>query len=93
MQTRELDAALAYLDDFLSHRRERERIPGMVVAVASLFGMRAILVLELAFQRLIKRARPVSEPMPPRYRVQESLRTIRELIGCDILSRPPPVAA
>ncbi len=67
-------------------------LAGMLVASVSLVGMRAIHVLELAFARMMRRrtARPCR---CARRRVADSAtRTIRDLLGCDILSRPPPVA-
>jgi hypothetical protein len=67
-------------------------LAGMLVAAVSLVGMRAIHVLELVLLR-IGRRRFGGELRRVRYFVFDSLRTFRELMGCDILSRPPPVAA
>jgi hypothetical protein len=68
-------------------------LAGMLVAAVSLFGLRAIHVLELAM-RVITRRRWVrrSSPRRPSHWTIHAARTLRELIGCDILSRPPPVA-
>lgn len=68
-------------------------LAGMLVAAVSLVGMRAIYVLEQAMSRIgVRRLRPVSEPRPPSHVFNDAARTIRELMGCDILSRPPPLA-
>ncbi|MCW2923528.1 MAG: hypothetical protein JWM98_932 [Thermoleophilia bacterium] len=68
-------------------------LAGMLVAATSLVGLRAIHVLELVFQRIaLRRQRPRSAP-PLARRGVEVIRTFREMLGCDILSRPPPVAA
>lgn len=67
-------------------------LAGMLVAAVSLVGLRAIHVLELVLLR-IGRRRYASGARRIRYVVLESVRTVRELIGCDILSRPPPLAA
>jgi hypothetical protein len=65
-------------------------LAGMLVAAVSLVGLRAIHVLERVLLRLRHRyARAVRRT---RYVVLDSVRTLRELIGCDILSRPPPMA-
>jgi hypothetical protein len=65
---------------------------GMLVALVSMFGLRAIQVLELV-RALRARLRNRSERRPHPARTIASLRTFRELLGCDILSRPPPLAA
>lgn len=66
-------------------------LAGMLVAAVSLVGIRAIHVLEVAMRMAVRKAwrravirRPVArgEAAP--------MRTFRELLGCDILSRPPP---
>lgn len=68
-------------------------LAGMLVAAVSLVGLRAIHVLEAALRRIAKRRwRGVGQPRRPRFTVADVSRTVRELIGCDILSRPPPVA-
>ena len=65
-------------------------IAGMVVALCSLVGLRAIHVLEIARQAMSRRRRrPVSSPRPA-CNVLVTARTFRERLGCDILSRPPP---
>jgi hypothetical protein len=67
-------------------------IAGLVVAAISLFGLRAIFVLEHVLDRLRswRRVRVVS--LVPTVGFRHTARTFRELMGCDILSRPPPVA-
>lgn len=68
-------------------------LAGMLVAAISLVGMRAIHVLELTLQRIARRyRRNASAPPLPRFSFVDASRTLRELIGCDILSRPPPAA-
>ncbi|MCB0878114.1 MAG: hypothetical protein KDC46_03950 [Thermoleophilia bacterium] len=67
-------------------------LAGMLVAAVSLVGTRAIHVLELAFARTNRRVRNASLQLPLRFGPTDVARTVRELIGCDILSRPPPVA-
>lgn len=66
-------------------------LAGMLVAAVSLVGLRAIHVLELVLARIATHIRVVRQ-IQVRYVVLRSVRTVRELIGCDILSRPPPVA-
>ena len=68
-------------------------LAGMLVAAVSMVGLRAIHVLELTLARIARRFRRVSEPRRPAYAAVHTTRTLRELIGCDILSRPPPLAA
>jgi hypothetical protein len=68
-------------------------LAGMLVAAVSLVGMRAIYVLEFALDRIFRRRRrPTSTLVRQRFGFSRTARTIRELIGCDILSRPPPAA-
>lgn len=68
-------------------------LAGMLVAAASLVGLRAISVLQIALARVRRRRiRDANVPLG-RERALRASRTIRELIGCDILSRPPPLAA
>lgn len=65
---------------------------GTLVSAMSLVGTRAIHVLELVLGRIARRRRRnVSVSFRCR-RQPARVRTIRELIGCDILSRPPPLA-
>ena len=66
-------------------------LAGMLVAAVSLVGLRAISVLELALKRARRRWKRGSIKRPAYVHVHAS-RTLRELMGCDILSRPPPVA-
>ncbi|MCW2955260.1 MAG: hypothetical protein JWO69_129 [Thermoleophilia bacterium] len=68
-------------------------LAAMVVALTSMVGLRAIEVLELVRARIAvaRRTRAVRQAFV--YRAHEVRRTVRELIGCDILSRPPPVVA
>jgi hypothetical protein len=68
-------------------------LAGMLVASVSLVGMRAIYVLEHALARIRqRRLRPVSTVRRPHHAFENTARTLRELMGCDILSRPPPLA-
>lgn len=67
-------------------------IAGMLVAAVSLVGLRAIHVLEVALSRIFGRRRRPTDSRRPALRVMDTARTFRELMGCDILSRPPPVA-
>jgi len=68
-------------------------LAGMLVASVSLVGMRAIHVLERVLAQIRqRRLRPISTLRRPSHAFQDAARTIRELIGCDILSRPPPLA-
>lgn len=68
-------------------------LAGMLVAAVSLVGIRAIHVLELALERIARRGRRVLSARPlPRFSSIHASRTLRELMGCDILSRPPPAA-
>lgn len=64
---------------------------GLFVACFSVVGLRAISVLELVFTRMRER-RTRGEVRQPRRRWDRGIaaRTLRDLIGCDILSRPPP---
>ncbi|MCW2974684.1 MAG: hypothetical protein JWN72_2957 [Thermoleophilia bacterium] len=65
---------------------------GMLVATISMVGLRAIHVLELVLAGIVHRARPLlTRPKIPH--TVALRRTFRELRGCDILSRPPPVVA
>lgn len=63
---------------------------GIIVACVSLVGIRAISVLELVLTRIGTRARTRGRRPRARRRPEHVARTLRELIGCDILSRPPP---
>lgn len=68
-------------------------LAGMLVAAISLVGTRAIHVLELALARITRSRRRNASSRPlPRFSFVDVTRTLRELIGCDILSRPPPAA-
>jgi hypothetical protein len=68
-------------------------LAGMLVAAVSLVGLRVIHVLEVAFGSIRRRRlRPISSIPRPGFRLEDTARTLRELLGCDILSRPPPVA-
>ena len=63
----------------------------LFVACFSVVGLRAITVLELVLTRMGSRNARGEVRQPRRQRAWEiSARTIRDLIGCDILSRPPP---
>ncbi|MCW2928857.1 MAG: hypothetical protein JWM86_2825 [Thermoleophilia bacterium] len=68
-------------------------LSGMLVAAVSLVGLRAIHVLERALATVFRR-RPRMRVLVRRSCASAVgvLRTLRELIGCDILSRPPPIA-
>jgi hypothetical protein len=66
-------------------------LAGMLVAAVSLVGMRAIHVLELAFDRLRRRRGEVRRPRAVRP-MELRARRVHDLFGCDALSRPPPVA-
>ena len=69
-------------------------LAGMLVAALSLVGLRAIHVLEIALDRIARRAARITRVLRrPAYAITDTARTLRELIGCDILSRPPPLAA
>lgn len=62
---------------------------GMLVAAISMVGLRTIMLLEAVLAAIQHRARRVvSRPALPCTLAQR--RTFRELLGCDILSRPPP---
>ncbi|MCW2962464.1 MAG: hypothetical protein JWM90_2851 [Thermoleophilia bacterium] len=66
---------------------------GMVAALVSMVGLRAIEVLELV-RAVLRRIRRIAKlALGHAYAMHEVRRTVRELIGCDILSRPPPVYA
>jgi len=66
----------------------------MIVDVASLVGLRAIHVLEWALRTVrLRRTRNSSRPQPVAWLDHDRIRTFRDLFGCDILSRPPPVCA
>lgn len=64
---------------------------GMFVALISMVGMRAIHVLELALNRLKERKPKLEWKQPSGHDSTRLVRTIRELLGCEILSRPPPL--
>jgi hypothetical protein len=65
---------------------------GMLVAAISMVGLRVIHVLEVVLGGLIPNLRrAVVRPKVPH--TVALRRTFRELRGCDILSRPPPVLA
>lgn len=66
---------------------------GMVAAIVSMVGLRAIEVLELVRGFLARRPRIRKLALGHAYEMHQVRRTVRELIGCDILSRPPPVYA
>jgi hypothetical protein len=68
-------------------------LAGMLVAAVSLVGLRVIHVLEVALRQVARRRwkRATTVRRPARWTLPAA-RTLRELIGCDILSRPPPVA-
>lgn len=69
-------------------------LAGMLVAGVSLVGLRAIHVLELTLARIATRFRRISSVLRrSAHAILDTRRTLRELIGCDILSRPPPLAA
>ena len=69
-------------------------LAGMLVAAVSLVGLRAIHVLEVVLERIARVLRRVTRVLRrPAYAFTDTARTLRELIGCDILSRPPPLAA
>lgn len=66
---------------------------GMLVAAVSLVGLRAIHVLELAIGRIGSAwPRRISSVRLPTFRIVDGARMLRELMGRDILSRPPPAA-
>jgi len=67
-------------------------LAAMIVAAVSLVGLRAIHVLEYALARIKVRRTRRREVRPFLYFTLDTARTFRELLGCDILSRPPPVA-
>jgi hypothetical protein len=65
---------------------------GLFVACFSVVGLRAITVLELVLTRMgVRRRHAVARLRARRVFVNIAPRTIRDRIGCDILSRPPPV--
>lgn len=68
-------------------------LAGMLVAATSLVGLRAIHVLELVLLQISyrRRRRRIASTPRPVVRVLDSARTLRQLLGCDILSRPPPM--
>lgn len=69
-------------------------LAGMLVAAVSLVGLRAIHVLEVALRQIARHSRRITRVLRrPAYAIVDITRTLRELIGCDILSRPPPLAA
>lgn len=64
---------------------------GVVVACFSMVGLRAITVLEIALSSIRKRLlRNSDQKLPKHWGSYISLRTIREVFGYEILSRPPP---
>ena len=65
-------------------------LASLLVAATSLVGVRAITVLELVLAKIGRRRRE-REVRVPAYVVVDTVRTVRERMGCDILSRPPPV--
>lgn len=68
-------------------------LAGMLVATVSLVGIRAIYVLERALSYVARRRlRRISTVRRPHHAFENTARTIRERMGCDILSRPPPLA-
>lgn len=69
-------------------------LAGMLVAAVSLVGLRAIHVLEVVLQTIARHSHRITRVLRrPAYAIVDTVRTLRELIGCDILSRPPPLAA
>lgn len=69
-------------------------LAGMLVAAISLYGLRAISVLELALRSIAqRRVRRAAGRVSVRRHVRHTAHTFRERFGCDILSRPPPVLA
>jgi hypothetical protein len=69
-------------------------LAGMIVAVASLVGLRAIHVLEWALRSIrTMRLRNASRRQPVAWFDIDRIRSFRDLFGCDILSRPPPACA
>jgi len=68
-------------------------LAGMLVAGVSMVGLRAIGVLEVALAQMLRAvfARVASTNRPARVPT-DLTRTVRERIGYDILSRPPPLA-
>ena len=69
-------------------------LAGMVVAAVSMFGLRTILLLERVLAELERHARNCSTQLRrPAHAALRTVRTVRERIGCDILSRPPPALA
>lgn len=67
-------------------------LAGMLVAAVSLIGLRVIHVLEISIGTIrLRRLRPTSSIPRSGFRVEDTARTLRERLGCDILSRPPPV--
>lgn len=67
-------------------------LAGMLVAGVSMVGLRAISVLEVAFASILRVAfaRMCSAVRRGPRVPEDSARTVRELLGCEILSRPPP---
>ena len=65
---------------------------GMLVAAISMVGLRTILLLEAVLAKIQHRPRRVTA-RPALPRTVAVRRTFRELLGCDILSRPPPAFA
>lgn len=63
---------------------------GIFVACISLVGIRAISILEIVLGKLRVAVRERRQRPRRRRRPELVARTLRELIGCDILSRPPP---
>ncbi|MEO6866991.1 MAG: hypothetical protein ABI200_03125 [Gaiellales bacterium] len=68
-------------------------LAGMLVAAVSLVGLRAIFVLEHVFVQMLRRRRIRNTSVhKPRHFDLHVTRTMRELIGYEVLSRPPPLA-
>jgi hypothetical protein len=67
-------------------------LAGMLVSAISMVGLRAIHVLEAVLAGILHTAR-AARPRPKVPHTVALRRTFRELRGCDILSRPPPVFA
>lgn len=67
-------------------------LSGMLVAAVSLVGLRVIHVLERTLATIFRRRTRTRVLVQRKYSsAVDALRTLRERIGCDILSRPPPV--
>ena len=67
-------------------------LAGVIVALITIVGMRAVRVLQVLVEQVIRRLRA---PRATRLRrgSYHPVLALRELLGVDILSRPPPVTA